>query len=119
MEYVHCSYQGDYVYEFAINPDDIAKSPQWPDSEKHPPLSPRDAINEAQRAILRLFPDIRSDFVKFRDCSLKNLTSSHWYYLITFSIPDGDPFVDDGSFDIPVLFNGQAVSPQKKEDLDS
>ncbi len=55
--------------------------------------------------------DLVYEFIKCIGCSLKNLEPLHWYYLITFYIPDDNPLVDDGSFDIPVLFNGQALLP--------
>ncbi len=116
MNMFHYAYHGDWTYKFTISADEIDAGPMWESSEECPPLPPRQAIAEARRLMARLFPDIDEKYVRFDGCSLRRLDSARWYYLVGFFIPAEEPGCDDQLFDIPVLFSGRGLLPEKVKD---
>ncbi|QEG21688.1 hypothetical protein [Mariniblastus fucicola] len=89
----------------------LVATPNWTDSDEHPPLSPRKALAAARKVIDELEPygkdaQLNSPTLKLRDDS-----SGHWFWVVYFSPNDFRRF--QSTFPVVVLMDGSTVQPAR------
>ena len=92
----------------------MALVPKWEDSQDCPPLAPRQAELAAQKALLKLMPEIsnwKTEKISIRRAGYP----SNWIYIVelTTLFPQGEVRGKHEEMEIVVLMNGIVINPEK------
>jgi hypothetical protein len=118
-------YSEELMFKFSIDREAGADEASWLETEDHPPLPPRMAIETSKRVQLELLADHSWAEPQFHSCALKRTSKYEggwWYYEVEWMVwPPEQDGSDRGGRSVPVMLNGKVPPSEvfKYEDRDS